>query len=222
MHDLNIKKEIANKYKILLALHCTNDYFGFAYREIGNINSKEKFFIKKFDRDLSNHLIADLAKFLDKKNFNSIERISISLGPANFNASRLIVTCARTIAQQLKCSIDHFSSFKIMAKRLAQNNKITDKDKSFWIIKRLKNRGYIAGKYLIDFDSDKGLINDINEIIRPKLVKNLTRKLNYYEVDYDIKEDLKELLELSYKNHKNCIFVSWKNALPIYPISAIN
>ena len=74
--------------KYILAIHSTNNYFGFAYRLINESNQSEKFLIKKFDRDLANNLIFDLGEFLSGRSFQSIERISVSNGPANFNATR--------------------------------------------------------------------------------------------------------------------------------------
>lgn len=217
-----ILKKSFNNLKIIFAIHSTDDHFGFAYREIGMEEIREEFFIKKFEKDLSNNLIIDLGKFLYKKNFESIKRIAISTGPSNFNASRQIAACARTISHQLKCPLDHFSSFRIIAKRIAIKNKILDQKESFWIFKKLKNRGYIVGKYFINYNPDKVLINSVDELIKPKLFKRFEKQKFQYSVNYDMREDLKELIELSYSNHKKCINTPWDEALPIYPLSATN
>ena len=76
-------------------------------------------FIKKFDNDLCNNLINDLNKFISKENLQKINKISVSIGPANFNASRLIVVLARAISQQTNSPLESFSSFEIMSKRIA-------------------------------------------------------------------------------------------------------
>ena len=206
--------------KYILAIHSTNNYFGFAYRLINESNQSEKFLIKKFDRDLANNLIFDLGEFLSGRSFQSIERISVSNGPANFNATRLITVLARTISQQIKCPLDYYSCYRIMAKRIALKNNISNENQSFWIVNKLRNRGYIAGKYMLDINLDKTCINKIKEIIKPKLYQNI--KNTYFEVDYDIKDDLKELLHLSQENHKNSISNTWEEVLPIYPISPTN
>ena len=209
-----------NTDKYILAIHSTNNYFGFAYRLIDKETQNEKFFIKKFDRDLSNNLIFDLGKFLSGRSLHSIERISVSNGPANFNATRLIVVLARTISQQVKCPLDYFSCYRIMAKRIALKNNISNNNQPFWIMNKLRNRGYIAGKYKIDLNLNKNYICKIKELIKPKLYQNI--KNIYYEVDYDTKDDLKELLQLSQENHKNCILNKWEEVFPIYPISPTN
>ena len=212
---------IDNK-KFILAIHSTNDFFGFGYKDLKNNNIKDNFSIKKLDKDLSKNLIITLANFLDKKRFESIARISISIGPANFNASRQIVVCARAMSQQLNCPLDKYSSFKIMAKRIAIKNKISDNKQNFWIIKKLKTRGYIAGKYRINNFNKVNSNLYIEEIISPKLFQSLIKKEVYFDAEYDIEDELKQLLELSADNHANLIKNHWANVLPIYPIEPVN
>ena len=104
-----------------LGIHSTDNSFCFGYRKNKTLDSDE-LFIKKFDNDLCNNLINDLNKFISKDNLQKINKLSVSIGPANFNASRLIVVLARTISQQINCPLDSFSSFEIMAKRIAVRN----------------------------------------------------------------------------------------------------
>ena len=211
-----------NKNKFILAIHSTDDCFGFGYKDLKSKNIKDNFSIKKLDKDLSKNLIINLAEFLNKRRFESIARISVSIGPANFNASRQIVVCARAMSQQLNCSLDQYSSFKIMAKRIAIKNKILDNNKHFWIIKKLKTRGYIAGKYRISNLNKVNLNFNIDEVIRPQLYQKFLNIEEYFEADYNIEDELKQLLELSAKNHENLIQSHWGNVLPIYPIEPVN
>ena len=214
-------KNIDNK-KFILAIHNTNDHFGFGYKDLKNNTIKEFFSIKKLDKDLSRNLISTLAEFLNQKRFDSIARISISIGPSNFNASRQIVVCARAISQQLNCSLDKYSSFKIMAKRIAIKNEILDNNQYFWISKRIKTRGYIAGKYRVNYFNKINTNLCIEEVNSPKLYKEFIKKEASFEAEYDIEDELKQLLELSTKNHENLIQNHWSNVLPIYPIEPVN
>ena len=204
-----------------LVIHCTDNAFCFVYRKKHNIESDE-FFIKKFDNDLCNNLVDDLKKFISIENLQKVNKISVSIGPANFNASRLIVVLARTVSQQINCPLDSFSSFEIMAKRIASRNNIFKKKKSFWIYKKLKRQGFIAGKYEISHKEKNSSDLVIREIVLPKVVKELESKELSFEANYDDKEDLKELLDLSNKNLLNSNLDSWKKVLPLYPISPIN
>ena len=205
--------------KFILAIHSTNDLFGFGYKELNNIETKDKFSIKKLDKDLSKNLIYSLAEFLNKKRIDSIARITISIGPSNFNASRQIVVCARAISQQLNCSLDKYSSFQIMAKRIAMKNNLLENNHYFWIIKKLKRRGYIAGKYRIN-NLNSNLY--IEEVKSPKLYKNFQKNEVFFEAEYNIEDELKELLKLSVRNYQNSIRSNWINVLPIYPIEPVN
>ena len=204
-----------------LVIHSTDNSFGFGYRK-NNILESDELFIKKFDNDLCNNLINDLNKFISKENLKKINKLSVSIGPANFNASRLIVVLARTISQQINCPLDSYSAFEIMAKRIASKNNIFTNKKSFWIYKKLKRKGLIAGKYEICHTEKNSSDLVIRETVLPKFVKELKSKEITFEANYDDKEDLKELLDLSNKNLLNSKVDSWEKVLPLYPISPIN
>ena len=204
-----------------LAIHSTDNSFGFGYRKNNNLGADE-FFIKKFDNDLCNNLINDFNKFISKENLQKVNMISVSIGPANFNASRLIVVLARTISQQINCPLNGFSSFEIMAKRIASKNNIFTNKNSFWIYKKLKRKGIIAGKYEIGHNEPKSADLVIKETVLPKVIQDFERKELFFEANYEDKLDLKELLDLSNKNFLNANINSWQKVLPLYPISPIN
>ena len=204
-----------------LVIHSTDNSFGFGYRNNNNPMSDE-LFIKQFDKDLCNNLIVDFNKFISKENLQKVKKISVSIGPANFNASRLIVVLARTISQQINCPLNSFSSFEIMAKRIASKNNIFTNKQSFWIYKKLKRKGFIAGKYEICHNEEKNSDLFIREKVLPKVLKELESKELFFEANYEDEKDLKELLDFSNKNTLNANLNSWHNVLPLYPISPIN
>tara|TARA_B100000242_G_scaffold178646_1_gene128153 strand:+ start:678 stop:1331 length:654 start_codon:yes stop_codon:yes gene_type:complete len=205
----------------LLAIHSTDNAFAFGYRKSNNFKF-DKFFIKKFDYDLCNNLVADLNKFISKDNLQKVNKITVSIGPANFNASRLILVLARTIAQQINCPLDSFSSFHIMAKRIALKNNILKDKQSFWIYKKLKRKGFIAGKYEISRIKEKNEDLIIRETVLPKVINELENNELFFEASYKDEEDLKELLNLSNKNLLTANLNSWQKVLPLYPFSPIN
>ena len=204
-----------------LGIHSTDNSFCFGYRKSNDIES-EKLFVKQFDHDLCNNLIVEFNKFISKENLKKVKKISVSIGPANFNASRLIVVLARTISQQINCPLDSFSSFELMAKRIASKNNIFTNKQSFWIYKKLKRKGFIAGKYEICHKEEKDGDLVIRERVTPKVLKELESKELFFEANYNDEEDLKELLDLAIKNLSNTNKNSWKKVLPLYPISPIN
>ena len=109
-----------------------------------------------------------------------------------------------------------------MAKRIASKNNILKNSKSFWIYKKLKRKGLIAGKYEICHNEKNTSNLVIRETVLPKVVKELESKELTFEANYDDKEDLKELLNLANKNLLNSNLDSWRKVLPLYPISPIN
>ena len=109
-----------------------------------------------------------------------------------------------------------------MAKRIASKNNIFANKKSFWIYKKLKRKGFIAGKYEICHNVKNSSDLVIRETVLPKVVKELKSKELSFEAIYNDKEDLKELLDLSNKNLLNSNVDSWRKVLPLYPISPIN
>ena len=109
-----------------------------------------------------------------------------------------------------------------MAKRIASKNNIFTNKKSFWIYKKLKRKGFIAGKYEICQNEKNSSNLFIRETVLPKVIEELDSKELFFEAIYDDKEDLKELLNLSDKNLLNSNVDSWRKVLPLYPISPIN
>ncbi len=214
-HHTNISNQLT------LALHSTDNTFGFAYRKTSDFDS-DNIFIKKFDNDLCNNLIVDFNKFIVKEKLKNVNKISVSIGPANFNASRLIVVLARTISQQINCPLESFSSFELISKRIALTNNIYKHNKSFWIYKKLKRKGFIAGKYKVCISEQENKKLVLKEKVIPKVVQELDNKEPNFQANYDDEADLKELLNLSNKNLKLSNFSSWKKVLPLYPISPIN
>ena len=204
-----------------LGIHSTDNTFGFGYRKSNNRESDE-LFVKKFNNDLCNNLIVELNNFISTENLEKVNKICVSIGPANFNASRLIVVLARTISQRINCPLDSFSSFEILAKRIAKKNNIFNHKKKFWLYKKLKRKGYIAGKYEICKDEEKNNELFIREIVLPKVIKEFKSKELFFEVNYEDKEDLIELLDLANKDLFKANINSWKTVLPLYPISPIN
>ena len=214
----NFKK---SSNQLTLALNSNDNSYGFGYRENNNDES-DHFFIKKFDNDLCNNLVVDFDKFISKENLKRVNRIKVSLGPANFNASRLIVVLARTISQQINCPLEGVSSFQLMAKRIALKNSLFPNIKSFWIYKKLKRKGFIAGKYQVYLPHQNAGDIVTRENVIPKLFENLENSQPNFEANYEDKQDLKELLNLSNKNLKIANLNSWEKVFPIYPISPFN
>ena len=93
---------------------------------------------------------------------------------------------------------------------------------SFWIFKKLKRRGYIAGKYEICISEKPNKNIIIKEKVIPKIFEELKNTEFSYQAEYSDIEDLKELLNLSNQNSQHSSSNTWNKVLPLYPISPIN
>ena len=209
------------EYYPTLVIHSTDNSFGFGCRRNNNPESDE-LFIKKFDNDLCNNLVNDFNRFISKENLQKVNKIGVNIGPANFNASRLVVVLARTISQKINCPLESFSSFEIMAKRIASKNNVFTNKQTFWIYKKLKRKGLIAGKYEICHNDQEKADIVIRETLLPKVFKEFESKELFFEANHEDKEDLIALLDLPNKNLLNTNINSWQKVLPLYPISPVN
>tara|TARA_Y100001968_G_C19409974_1_gene745744 strand:- start:246 stop:644 length:399 start_codon:yes stop_codon:yes gene_type:complete len=129
---------------------------------------------------------------------------------------------ARTISQQIDCSLDSMSSFQLMAPRLFKEIYKNQNIRSFWIKDKLPRRGIIAGKYKLIKIHEKANFYEFNEIITPKLIQNEADLNPSISASQDIEKDIISLIEFSQFRYSLKSKTSWKKTLPIYPTSPVD
>ena len=134
-----------SKSKYLLALHSCSESFGVAIKDSENRERIIKSEVFNIGRSLSNKLFSCIETILPRKFWKQIIRISVAKGPGSFTSTRLTLSMARTIAQQIDCSLDSFSSFHLMAPRLYKDLAKSQIMNPFWIKDILPRRGIVAG-----------------------------------------------------------------------------
>tara|TARA_B100000214_G_C23795204_1_gene547720 strand:- start:28 stop:684 length:657 start_codon:yes stop_codon:yes gene_type:complete len=208
--------------KYLLALHSCTESFGIAIKDTEN---PEKIIISEvFDigRSLSNKLFSCIEKILPRKFWKQINRISVAKGPGGFTSTRLTISIARTIAQQIDCSLDSMSTFHLMAPRLHKELDQNDIFNPFWIKDILPRRGCLAGKYqLIKIEKDTHY-HEFVELISPHLINNEHEINPSINASDNIEKDIISLINFSQKCKNLKIHSHWKKTLPIYPTSPID
>ena len=212
----------SSKAKYLLALHSCSDSFGIAVMDIDNPESKIRRKVFNIGRSLSNKLFSCVELMLPREFWKQIIRISVAKGPGSFTGTRLTLSMARTMAQQIDCSLDAISSFHLMAPRLYKDLNQIQTFNPFWIKDILPRRGIVAGKYQLIKIHKKSNFYEFNEIITPQLIKkekDLTPAMNAFN---DIEKDIISLIEFSQFCHNSKFNTSWNKALPIYPTSPID
>ncbi len=129
---------------------------------------------------------------------------------------------ARTIAQQINCSLDSMSSFHLMASRLFEDIKQDKLSDPFWIKDVLPRRGIVAGKYRLVKVHSESSFHEFSEIIIPKLIKNEVEINPSVSASNNIEKDIITLINYSQFCHNSEIKYNWKQTLPIYPTSPID
>ena len=210
-----------SKTKYLLALHSCSESLGIAVKEADNPETIIKSEVFNIGRSLSNKLFSCIEKILPRHFWKQIIRISVAKGPGSFTSTRLTISMARTIAQQINCSLDSMSSFHLMAPRLYKNlneNNIFD---PFWIKDILPRRGVLAGKYQLIKVHKESNFYEFDELISPKLINNDQQLYPSINASNSIEKDILELIKYSQYCHKLEVQSNWEKILPIYPTSPV-
>tara|TARA_Y100001968_G_scaffold312142_1_gene334959 strand:+ start:33 stop:746 length:714 start_codon:yes stop_codon:yes gene_type:complete len=218
----SLQNLITSESKYFLALHSCSDSFGVAVKNIANPETKIKSEVFKTGRSLSNKLFSCIEKALPRKLWKQIIRISVAKGPGSYTSTRLTISMARTISQQIDCSLDSISSFHIMAPRLYKYLNKKQNFNPFWIKDILPRRGIIAGKYqLIKIHKDSNF-HEFRELISPKLIKEENDIDPSVYSSNNIEKDIISLINFSQYCENLKVKSNWENTLPIYPTSPVD
>ena len=217
-----MQKFYTSKSKYLLALHSCSESFGIAVKDAENPETKIKSKVFNIGHALSNKLFTCIEEILPSKFWNQLIRISVAKGPGSFTSTRLSISMARTIAQQINCSLDSMSSFHLMAPRLYKNLSQIQNSDPFWIKDILPRRGVIAGKYELIKIHEKSNFHEFSELISPQLIRN-EKEINLsLNASNDIEKDIISLINFSQYRYNLGINSNWTKTLPIYPTSPID
>ena len=211
-----------SKSKYLLALHSSSESFGIAVKDLENPEKLIRSEVFNIGRSLSNKLFCCIEKILPKKFWKQIIRISVVKGPGSFTSTRLTISMARTIAQQINCSLDSISSFHLMAKRLYKELNQTQSLQKFWIKDVLPRRGVVAGQYQLIKIHKESDFHEFRELIYPQLIKNEQEINPSIKASNNIEKDIIELINFSQHCQILKVNSSWEKTLPIYPTSPID
>ena len=211
-----------SKSKYLLALHSCSESFGIAVKDTENTETLIKSEIFNTGRSLSNKLFSCIEKILPRKYWKQIIRISVAKGPGSFTSTRLTISMARIIAQQIDCSLDSISSFHLMAPRLYKNLHKNQVFNPFWIKDLLPRRGIIAAKYQLIKIHKESSFHEFSELTTPQLIPNEKDINPSINASNNIEKDIISLINFSQHCQNLKVNSHWGNALPIYPTSPID
>ncbi|WP_413679053.1 tRNA (adenosine(37)-N6)-threonylcarbamoyltransferase complex dimerization subunit type 1 TsaB [Prochlorococcus sp. MIT 0916] len=205
-----------------MALHSCSESFGIAIKDTENPEKIIKSEVFNIGRSLSNKLFSCIETILPKKFWKQIIRISVAKGPGSFTSTRLTISMARTIAQQIDCSLDSISSFHLMAPRLYKNLSKNQIFNPFWIKDFLPRRGIVAGKYQLIKIHQESNFYEFNEIISPQIISNKKLINPSIKASNNIEKDIISLINFSQYCQNSKVQSNWGKTLPIYPTSPID
>ena len=211
-----------SKAKYLLALHSCSESFGIAVKDTENTERIIKSEIFNTGRSLSNKLFSCIEKVLPRKYWKQIIRISVAKGPGSFTSTRLTISMARIIAQQIDCSLDSISSFHLMAPRLYKNLHQNQVFNPFWIKDLLPRRGIIAAKYQLIKIHKESCFHEFIELTTPQLIANDKDINPSINASNNIEKDIISLINFSQHCQNLKVNSHWEKVLPIYPTSPID
>ena len=208
--------------KYLLALHSCSQTFGIAIKDTHNPENMIESKIFNIGRSLSNKLFSCMETILPRKFWKQISRISVAKGPGSFTSTRLTISLARIIAQQIDCSLDSISSFHLMAPRLSKFISKKQMLNPFWIKDILPRRGIVAGKYKLNKIHKDSNFYEFDELVVPKLISDKKLINPSIEASDNIEKDMIELIKYSQHHQNTKVKSHWQKTLPIYPTSPID
>ena len=211
-----------SKSKYLLALHSCSDSFGIAIKDTQNPEAIIRSEVFKIGRSLSNKLFSCIETIIPRQFWMQINRISVAKGPGSFTSTRLSISMARIIAQQIGCSLDSISSFQLMAPRLYKDLPKNEIFNPFWIKDELPRRGVVAGKYQLITIHKESNFHEFNEISSPKLIRNEKEIKPSIKASNNIEKDVISLINFSQHCQNLKVNFHWGKTLPIYPTSPLD
>ena len=211
-----------SKSKYLLALHSCSESFGIAVKDTETPETIIKSEVFNIGRSLSNKLFSCIDKILPRKFWKQIIRISVAKGPGSFTSTRLTISMARTIAQQINCSLDSMSSFHLMAPRLYKDLNQNNIFNPFWIKDILPRRGIVAAKYQLLKIHPEDNFHEFRELISPHLIKDKKEINPSINASKNIGKDIISLIQFSQHCQNSKVNSNWEKTLPIYPTSPID
>ena len=217
-----LKNFHSSNSKYLLALHSCTESFGIAIKDTENPEKIIESKVFNIGRSLSNKLFSCIETILPRNFWKQIIRISVVKGPGGFTSTRLTISMARTMAQQIGCSLDSMSSFHLMAPRLYKDLDENQILNPFWIEDIMPRRGILAGKYQLIKIHQESSFHEFREIISPQLISNKNLIKPSIKASKNIEKDVISLIKFSQYCQNSKVNSNWEKALPIYPTSPID
>jgi tRNA threonylcarbamoyl adenosine modification protein YeaZ len=212
----------------LLALHSSSDTLAVGLQRLGDpeaagspLEPLEPPRLASFPlgRQLSNDLLPCVEQLLPAEHWPELGRLVVATGPGGFTGTRLTLVLARTLAQQLAIPLHGFSSFLLMARRLAAPGQPMAAAERFWLSQVLPRRGVVAGCY----QPDPLVLGGMAERVTPRLFQDPASVAEpQLPAQVEPEADAAQLLELGQLAAAARLPGPWQPVLPLYPTSPVD
>ena len=220
---------------LLLALHSSSETLAVGVQSLplaGEPAGEPRLAAFPLGRRLSNALLPCLEELLPADEWPRLARLVVATGPGGFTGTRLTVVLARTLAQQLAIPLHGFSSFLLIARRLAGPAgpvAAQAAEAGFWLHQDLPRRGTVAGAYGVDPQAFGGMAErQVPRLFRPEEplpwqngAEGEAPAPLALPALVEPEADVAELLALGRLAHADGLSGPWGPVLPLYPTSPV-
>jgi tRNA threonylcarbamoyl adenosine modification protein YeaZ len=203
----------------LLALHSSSDTLAVGLQDL-QAAGPPRLACFPLGRQLSNELLPCVEQLLPANQWSQIQRLAVATGPGGFTGTRLTVVLARTLAQQLQIPLHGFSSFLLIAHRLAAPGGALHGEPRFWLTQDLPRRGTVAGCY----GPDPTALGGLAEVELPRLFRSgeVLPPGPQAAALVEPETDAAQLLQLALAAAAQHQPGPWGPVLPLYPTSPVD
>ncbi|WP_411870595.1 tRNA (adenosine(37)-N6)-threonylcarbamoyltransferase complex dimerization subunit type 1 TsaB [Vulcanococcus limneticus] len=205
----------------LLALHSSSETLAVGLQRLAVGAEREPAHLASFPlgRRLSNDLLPCVEQLLPAEQWSQLGRLVVATGPGGFTGTRLTLVLARTLAQQLAIPLHGFSSFLLIARRLAAPGGALAGAERFWLSQELPRRGVVAGAY----GPDAAALGGVVELEEPRLYRpgEVLPEGPWAQALVEPEADAVQLLALGQLAALRQLPGPWQPVLPLYPTSPV-
>ena len=211
---------LLNIRKYALALHTTTPQLGIA---IDNFNGDRRSQVWDLDRDLSSHIHKYLQEIIQPQTWQDIEFIAVAKGPGGFTGTRVGVTIARTIGQQLDIPVFGISNLAAIALFNCR-----DRNLDYLLAVQMKARrsDLFVGIYQ-PLANNQGLQTYLSDSLMTletwqQTLANLDKPYQLIEAGDNIAMSVTSILDLAYLKWQQGKTPQWSEVVPFYGQHPVN
>ncbi len=205
---------LINTHKYALAFHTTTPQLGIA---LDNLNGDRRSQIWDLDRDLSSHVHQYLQQIIQPQTWQDLKFVAVAKGPGGFTGTRVGVTIARTIGQQLDIPVFGISNLAAIA---LFNCPELNSDRLLAVQMKARRDELFVGIYQ-PLANNQGLQTYLTDSLMTletwqQTLANLDRPYQLIEAGENIAMSVTSILDLAYLEWQQGKTTEWSQVVPFY------